>query len=412
MSIRQHGITLTYTENLDQLDDCMRRGGYDTVKVITGWGLPHAWTRADRERVLKYPNVIVRTVAGDPSAANSPGSQTPGVHTIPDPNQIQAEIADWYSIRPDIMIELGNEPNAYPADNKSVYEWCWFLKEAVKRCREVFPAAKLIAPGLMLQPENPACPRPETFLTIAHDQEDAMRKCDYIGIHIYDHSAFQPASKGELALAVSLYSHFFGDMPWYITEYGINEPTLEPAAKGQRYAGLVHLNESMPRLPKNVIGAVYYHLSTKGDNQPQYNIYPRGDDAYHQRITSAPAGGVLGEPQPTPTIPPFIPVPTPGVLGEPDSAPPDPFSAPLTAMIAALAEQERDATARRAQAKTDMSSAFTAADEIELRRIQAFQASLEAALSCAGDNSSEAQALAEAAARQVLVWRERQKALQ
>ena len=40
MSIRQHGIILTYAENLDQLDDCMRRGSYDTVKVVTGWGLP------------------------------------------------------------------------------------------------------------------------------------------------------------------------------------------------------------------------------------------------------------------------------------------------------------------------------------------------------------------------------------
>lgn len=412
MSIRQHGITLTYVDNLDQLDDCMRRGGYDTVKVITGWGLPQAWTRADRERILKYPNVIVRTVAGDPSAENPPGSLTPGRHSTPDPNQIQAEIADWYSIRSNIMIELGNEPNAYPGDNDYMYPWCWALKESVKHCRKVFPDAKLIAPGLMLQPGNPACPRPETFLMVAHDQEDAMRKCDYIGIHIYDHSAFQPASKGELALAVGLYSHFFGDMPWFITEYGINEPTLDPATKGQRYAGLVHLNESTPRLPKNVVGAVYYHLSTKGDNQPQYNIYPRGDDAYFQRIASAPAGGVLGEPEPTPTIPPFIPAPPPGVLGEPDSAPVDPFIVPLTAMIAALADREREITVRRAQASSSADKPFTAADIIELRRIQALRTALDASLSCAQSDNLEAQQLIEIAARQIAVWSERQEQAQ
>ena len=245
-----------------------------------------------------------------------------------------------------------------------------------------------------------------------------MSQCDFIGVHIYEHFGFRaaqqqrpPFTTGHLQEALRIYPPHFGAKPWYITEYGINDTSEVPMhEKGRRYAGLVHMNESTPALPGNVVGAVYYHLDTKGNNQPQYHIYPQGDVAYQQRIAAAPAGGVLGEPEPMPTIPPFIPVPQPGVLGEPESAPANPFVAPLTAMIAALVEQERGIAARRAQASSGASEPFSAAEEAELRRIQAFQASLEAALSCAGDNSLEARALIEAAARQVAVWHERQAA--
>src|SRR6185436_8535985 len=105
--------------------------------------------------------------------------------------------------------------------------------------------------------------------------------------------------------------------PWYITEYGINDSKDVPTAeKGRRYSGLIHFNESTPPLPSNVAGAVYYHLNVNGDFHMQYHIYPDGDAAYRQRIDTAPAGGVLGEPETTPTTP-TIPAPLPPmVLGE------------------------------------------------------------------------------------------------
>jgi len=79
-------------------------------------------------------------------------------------------------------------------------------------------------------------------------------------------------------------------------------------------------------------------------------------------------------------------------------------------MIAALLDQERSIAARRAQASAGAAEPFADAEEVELRRIQALRASLEMALSCAQSASAEAQQLAEVAARQASVWRERQAA--
>ncbi|NTV65972.1 MAG: hypothetical protein HGA65_20895, partial [Oscillochloris sp.] len=70
MAARQRGVVLTYVDKLDTLEDCLRLGGYDTVKVVTGWGLASGWNPEARKRVLNMvPNVIVRTVSGDPSYA-------------------------------------------------------------------------------------------------------------------------------------------------------------------------------------------------------------------------------------------------------------------------------------------------------------------------------------------------------
>src|SRR5262245_32965686 len=101
MASRQNGVILTYVDNLAQLEDCVRRGQYDTVKVVTGWGLASGWTDEARARVLSMvPNVIVRTVSGD--------------NNFPDANEIEREIVPWYTLKPSIMIELGNEPNNSP----------------------------------------------------------------------------------------------------------------------------------------------------------------------------------------------------------------------------------------------------------------------------------------------------------
>jgi hypothetical protein len=358
------------------------------------------------------PNVIVRTTAGDPSYGQPGGSRTPGPEAHPDPNRIQEEIAEWYSIKPSIYIELGNEPNVYNPDDDFIWAYRWHLGMAIERCRQVFPQAKLIAPGLILERKiQDRDHDPGHFLDIAHD---VMDDCDYIGVHIYEHYGFraaqQPASTNQLREALRIYPAHFGDKPWYITEYGINDTRDVPTAeKGRRYAGIIHFNESTPPLPQNLVGAVYYHLNLKGDFHTQYHIYPDGDAAYRQRIDTAPAGGVLGEPETTPTVPTIPSIPPPIVLGEPDSASVDTFSSSLAAMIATLTEREREMTAQRAQANSAAGRLFTAADAIELRRIQAQRTTLEASLSCALGDSAEAQPLIEVAARQIALWSDRRE---
>jgi hypothetical protein len=298
---KQSGVILTYVDDLKVLEDCIRIGGYNAVKVVTGWGLSTGWNAETRKRVLgMVPNVIVRTVSGDPSYArpvnplNEPNKAGAGAaywdYDFPDPNRVEQEIAEWYAIKPDIMIELGNEPNVYNTDDEFIWRWSYFLDEAIKKCRQVFPQAKIISPGFMMDPRG----KISRFYEIA---KDTLAKCDYIGVHFYEYFAFKPdqapATKGELREAIELHQKFFPNKQWYITEFGINDSQqVQRQHKGERYAKMLFANESWPILPPNIVGAVYYHLAMKGDIHPEYHIFPEGDQSYQNVVQGM--GAVLG----------------------------------------------------------------------------------------------------------------------
>jgi hypothetical protein len=263
------GVVLTNVKTLDQLDDCVRRGGYDTVKVVSEWGVDGGWNRVNKATVLKMvPNVIVRTVTGDPSI-NLQGRKD--FHYV-DPNRLRAEISDWYSIRQDITIELGNEPNVIKMSITEIYEWVYNLKRSIDVARNYFPQARLIAPAMMLDR-----PDAEDFLRLG---QKTMSLCDSIGFHCYEYFGWEPglaAYTNTYREGVRLYSKYFLDKPWYITEFGINDKKTPPEQKGARYA------DFMRWLHPNVIGAVYYHLNIDKTIQPEYHIYPGGDLAFHNR---------------------------------------------------------------------------------------------------------------------------------
>lgn len=304
MARRQRGVILTYVDKLETLEDCVRRGNYDTVKVVTGWGLPQGWDDKTRARVVAMvPNLIVRTVSGDPSYArpfDPLSGKTLAGATGPDanywkydflnPDLVEQEITPWYKLKPDIMIELGNEPNVYNQDDDFIWRWAYFLELTIKRCRQVFPHATLISPGFMMDERG----KMKRFYEIGQQQ---IAQCDYVGVHFYEYFAFTPdqapAIKGELRDAIQLHQQFFPDMAWYITEYGIHNTDRVPRReKGSRYARLVHGGDGWPALPINVAGAVYYHLQMKGDIHPEYHIYPDGDEAY---ATTLAAVGAVDE---------------------------------------------------------------------------------------------------------------------
>lgn len=304
---RQKGVILTYVDSLDTLEDCVRLGGYDTVKVVSGWGLPQSWDTATRGRVIAMvPNLIVRTVSGDPSYARPhdplaggpiPGAKGPDAqyweYDFLNPDRVEQEIAPWYALKPEIMIELGNEPNVFNQDDQFIWSWAYFLEQTVARCRERFPRATLISPGFMMDPRG----NMRRFYEIAQRQ---IAACDYVGVHFYEYFAFKPdqgpATKGELRDAVQLHQQFFPDMPWYITEYGIHNTDRTPRQlKGERYARLLHGGDGWPALPINVAGAVYYHLQTKGDIHPEYHIYPDGDRAYSATFAAVGAADEAAE---------------------------------------------------------------------------------------------------------------------
>ena len=265
----QHGIVLTSVKDVDQLDDCVRRGGYNTVKVVTAWGVKDGgWNDQNMRRVLAMtPNVIVRTATGDPSFLDEEGFY------FIDPNRTVAEITPWYNRNPNIIIELGNEPNIRPQIQTQIYRWVFNLKETINRVRMTFPLAKIIAPAVMIDK-----PDAEIYLDLAKDQ---MKRCDYIGGHLYEHFGWfgtYPASTGQYTTLLRLYLNYFIDTPWYITELGINDPKTPAAEKGKRYA------EFVKRADKKIKGVVYYHLETQGEVNKNYQIYPAGDAGFHREL--------------------------------------------------------------------------------------------------------------------------------
>ncbi len=271
---REHGVIVTYVDSFERIEDCVRRGGYNVVKVITGWGIDGGWHTERKKRLATLvPHLIVRSVTGDPSAGS------PGANPFPDPNTLEQEMGEWYAIKSDIAIEIGNEPNIEKnTPDDFFWKYNYNLVESVKRCRQVFPRARLISPAPIIGPDY----RAERFWEICKEGIDT---CDCVGIHVYEyygfHEAQRPASTNQLNEAIAICSRLYGGKQWYITEYGINDSKeVSIAEKGRRYARFIHFNESTPELPGNLKGAVYYHLAMKGDLHPEYHIYPEGDDSF------------------------------------------------------------------------------------------------------------------------------------
>lgn len=307
MAPRQHGVVLTYVPTLDELQDCMTRGGYDTIKVVTGWGVEGGWTQENMQRLVGMaPNIIVRTVTGDPSA----GGHDPN-NRFPDPARVEQELAPWYALRQDLLFEIGNEPNIddIPSDD-FIWGYRFQLDASLARARNLFPQGRFISPGLIIGPGK----RFERFNEIARD---VFRKFDLIGLHVYEFFSFsraqQLATTDQLRIALAVAQRLYPDMPWYITEYGINDvKQVSNAEKGQRYCAMTYYGASDPPLPRNLRGLVYYHLATKNDLHQAYQIYPDGDMHFLARR----------QPPPPPSLAPFVADPWAGIVLADLSKPP------------------------------------------------------------------------------------------
>jgi len=110
------GIILTNNQgNFLEFRKTVRKYNYDTVKVVSAWGIGKSWDTVTRAQMLALtPYTIVRTVTGDPSYKDSWNGKREYVY--PDSKRAIAEITPWYAIKPDILIEIGNEPNLLTVD--------------------------------------------------------------------------------------------------------------------------------------------------------------------------------------------------------------------------------------------------------------------------------------------------------
>lgn len=257
----RHGTVLTSAPDVARVQASVQAGGYDTLKVVTAWGLARPWDDITRAQVCNLtPTTVVRTHAGDPSAGKP----------FPHVEEVLAEVAPWLAVKPNCLVEIGNEPNSSPAVD--TYGYRWHLNNTLQQLRDRYPGVQVIAPALVLGPTS----RADVWLDTC---ADVFAQCDLVGVHLYEFYGFsgdRPASTGQFAQAQALYGARFPRQAWALTEYGIHDPATPGSVKGQRYAQFVRA------LPAPYQLATSYHIDTAAvnDNDRAYHIDLAGDRAY------------------------------------------------------------------------------------------------------------------------------------
>lgn len=253
------GPVLTFVPDVQRLRQSIVAGGYTALKVVTAWG-GIQWTDTTRAQAAALcEQLIVRTHEGDPSSGKP----------YPHAERILDEISPWEHFRPGLWIEIGNEPN-HPGYGVDPAGYAWQLQNTITQCQKAFPRAKIIGPALMVKEGDAAA-----WLS-NRDFAAALRSCDAIGVHAYAFHQFDDA--GFLKEIERLYKPF-ADLPWVLTEFGINDPGTSDATKGKRYAEL--------KLPAPYIGALHYHIdlaAAPGSDAERYALDLTGDVAYGEAV--------------------------------------------------------------------------------------------------------------------------------
>lgn len=234
------GVILTHTNNLDTFVDALNDNQLGILKIVTGWP---QWNEAMIRKVADVPRLIVRTKTGD-------GLQI-------DADTALAELAPFYKVRQDLLIEVGNEPNKVYATNDQIYEYRWHCVQIARRVLLTMPRARLIMPALI---DNADMDRWYDILG------DLVMSYNYIGLHVYEWSNFTPAGTDQLKRGLAAAERLrqkYGAKPSMITELGIHDVKLSPLSKARRYRAV------MNTLPGNVAGTCVYHMCDQPSDQDQ-----------------------------------------------------------------------------------------------------------------------------------------------
>lgn len=254
-----HGLTLTSTDNLDRLISDMRANHIPGLKVITGWGWP--WDAASRQKCGTLSGLLVRTVDGD-------GTRPPfGTehYIFPEPHRVYDELLPWVSAKPRLVVEIGNEPNAYTAaPDDAPYVFLYYFRQCLQMIRQQFPGVRVLTPGLIEGTGNKAQPHWWEIWS----ESGIANEVDGIGYHFYAHENFKPTDTGQVQRAHQQLGQYFHDRSWWATEAGINGPKQPDADKCAKYSEL-HRN-----MPGNVAMCVWYHICSApiDDDQRNYAI--------------------------------------------------------------------------------------------------------------------------------------------
>lgn len=208
-------MVLTNAPSFDHVRNVVLRQKLDTIKIVTGWGLPWNDIKNNNRALIcsLTPHTIVRTTNGDPSNAQSTK------HPIPD--KILAEIEPWYKCKRDIIVEIGNEPNMWSNDQDYIFTYRWFLNETIKEIRKTFPLAHIMSTAL--QPEREV---KQWYDIFSQEEMNIYEKTDYVGVHAYEYISFFPGtipSTNHYKKMVQLFEKYKSKL--FFSELGINGNT-------------------------------------------------------------------------------------------------------------------------------------------------------------------------------------------
>jgi len=254
------GPVLTNVKDVQTLIKYRNQSNMSSIKVVTGWGFDRGWSDTTRAQLLCLtPNPIVRTTVGDPSNKDA------ATYLLSE--RVTAELSPWVRYKPDLMIELGNEPNHTAFNLGSgehvIWTYRYHLIESIKRVRTYYPMAHIIAPAFIVN---------ETMARWFAICKDAFRMCDSLGVHVYEHESFKPDYQGpktdQLKQIHNLYLPLCEEInkPLVMTEFGINSSAK---TKQEKYDEYVLFTKQLPSV---YIGATYYHYNAREDIDPQYHI--------------------------------------------------------------------------------------------------------------------------------------------
>jgi hypothetical protein len=255
------GVVLTHTDNIANYISEVKRRQYSVAKVVTGWGIGKAWDNPSRQKLIyAMPNVIVRTVAGDPS-------YRAGLMWYPDSTWVTREVEPWYALREDIMIEIGNEPDVRSEqttyNEHDVWIYRWHLVETIKLLRKRYPKAKIIGPS----PRVGTIKEWQRWIEIL---QDPLRDCDYLSAHIYGwhNLALNWTDTQQYVKLRTVYERLFGLKQVFVTEVGIHDKDQSAQQKIAKY------NDFYLKMPYHWRGMTYYHYSEDTMINPEYAVLP------------------------------------------------------------------------------------------------------------------------------------------
>lgn len=267
MEVRQpmpalFGPVLTNTPTVGAFVSSYTLNRFSAAKVISGWGVDGGWTVTGRELLVRsVPRLIVRSVAGDPSFRGW------GAKWYPDPDLLVEEFRPWVALRPDIWLEVGNEPDVVWDTNPvnrpelSIWVYHYWLELALRRLRAEFPRARLIAPS----PRVGHYPEWYRWLEI---RSEVTAQFDAVSLHLYGWHQIIGDGKGELEAAKPVYDRLFPGKSVALTEVGIHNPEMPHQRKLELYRDFARA------VPENWRWVLFYHYNARRDIHPEYSSLP------------------------------------------------------------------------------------------------------------------------------------------